>query len=58
LLFVVFVIADRFSVDRVVLKQFMSVPRVFSGDDIDIFQCLNRALRDVCEVADWCRDDV
>ena len=36
LLFVVFVITDRFRCDAVVAKQLMRVARVFAGDQIDV----------------------
>ena len=32
--------------------------RVFTGDEIDFFENLERAVRDVCKIADWCGDEI
>ncbi|HET9789258.1 MAG TPA: hypothetical protein VFP47_19140, partial [Pyrinomonadaceae bacterium] len=52
LLFVVFVVADGFRRDAVVLEQLVCVARVFTRDQVDVFQDLKCAMRDVCKVAD------
>ena len=55
--FVVFVIADERLVDLEVPEQIPGVPRVFAGDEIDALEHLQRAQRDVPEIADGSGDE-
>ena len=52
------VIADHFGNDGVVLEKFMRLPCIFSSDEVDLLQDLNRAMGDICEVANWGGNDV
>jgi len=54
----VLVIADRLSVYAVVIEELVCVARVFTGDEIDVFENLERAVRDVCEIADGSGDEI
>ena len=36
----------------------MCVPRVFTGDELDVVENLKRAVRDVCEIADGRGDEI
>ena len=40
------------------LKQLSCVTRVFARDQFDVFQNVDRAMRDVCEITDRRRDQV
>ena len=39
-------------------EQLPSMPRVFTGDEIDVAENLERAVRDVCEIADRSGDEI
>src|SRR5581483_1453353 len=49
---VVLVVADAAGGDAVMVQQFLGLPRVLAGDEIDFFQYAQRAQRDVLKVAD------
>ena len=56
--FIVFVIADRTSLDPVVVQQLLRLPCVFARDQVGLLQDANRAQRDVLEVADGRCDEI
>ena len=56
--FVVFVVADGAGRDRVVIEQFLRLPRVFASDDIHFLQNAESAQGDVFEIADRRADQI
>lgn len=52
------VVADERFSDFEMREQMAAVAGVFAGDEIDGFQNLQRAKRDVAEVSDGCGDEV
>ena len=55
---IVFVVADGAGCDVVVVQQFLSLPRVFAGDDVHFFEHAQGTQRDVLQVADGGTDKV
>jgi hypothetical protein len=58
LLLVVLVIADCLRRDAIVIKEFVCMARIFTGDQIDVAENLECAVRDVCEIADRSGDEI
>ena len=56
--FVVFVITNERLSNLEMLQQISGMPRIFGRDNVDRFQHLERAQRDVIEIADRRRDHV
>src|SRR3954463_14859489 len=56
--FVMFVIADGFFLDAVVIQKFCRAPRVFTGDEVGFPQNSERAHSNVFQVADGSCDKI
>ena len=56
--FIVRVIADQLLVNRVVLQQFLRLPRVFARDQVRFLQHAQRPQRNILEVADRRRHQI
>jgi hypothetical protein len=54
----VLVVTDRLRLDAKMVQQHPRPARVFTGDQVDLTQHAQRALRDIFEVADWRGDNV